>query len=330
MNMNNLNLAIVTGGDVAERSVSLNSAKTVFQHLDAAKYKPYVIELTQSRFTEQASGAPVDMNDFSLALDGRRITFDLVYLMLHGHPAEDGRLQGYFELLGIPFTACGVLASALTFDKQATKDFLRSHGIPMAESELLLKGKAIDWEALHRLGLPLFVKPNKNGSSYGVTKVKAGEGLKPAIELAFQFDNEVVVEQFLDGREFSNGVCRRRGEVIVLPITEIVSHNEFFDYKAKYEKESDEITPADLTAAQTSACQALTRRVYEALDCRGACRVDWILVGDTFHILEVNTIPGMAETSILPQQAIAHGWTIGELLDVVVEDTLSAQDATPF
>lgn len=321
--MNKLNIAIVTGGNVAERGISLGSAKTVYHHLNPEKYNRYIIELNGAVFSEQSTGTRIDLNDFSLELDGKKIAFDLIYLMLHGHPAEDGRLQGYFELMGIPCTGCGVLSSALTFDKQATKDFLRTHGIPMAESKLLLKGRVTDWDVLKDLGLPLFVKPNKNGSSYGVSKVKGYDGLEDAVRLAFQFDEEVVVEQFLAGREFSNGVLRKNGEVVVLPITEIVSHNEFFDFKAKYENESDEITPADLPEDLSRKCRALTRRVYEALGCRGACRVDYILVGDTFNLLEVNTIPGMSEASILPQQAIAHGWTIGELLDAVVEERMA-------
>jgi D-alanine-D-alanine ligase len=294
----------------------------VFEHLDPARYNKYIIELNEGRFSEQETGAPVDMNDFSLNLDGRRLYFDLVYLMLHGHPAEDGRLQGYFELLSIPYTGCNVFTSALTFDKQATKDFLRSHGIPMADSRLLLKGKDIDWENLGMPGLPLFVKPNKNGSSYGASKVNTTEGLEGAIQYAFQYDDEVVVEQFLKGREFSNGVVRRHGEIVVLPVTEIVPFGEFFDFKAKYEKQSEEITPARLSQELTRKAQAQSRLLYELLGCRGACRFDYILVGDIFYFLEANTIPGMSENSILPQQAVAQGWTISELLDAVVEEAL--------
>lgn len=320
--MDKLNIAIVTGGDVAERGVSLNSAKTVFAHLDSKKYKPYIIELNGSTFTEQVSGATVDKNDFSVRIDDRVLRFDVVYLMLHGHPAENGRLQGYFELLGIPYTGCDVMASALTFDKQATKDFLRTYDIPMAESRLIFKGSAVPFNELQALGLPLFVKPNKNGSSYGVTKVKTAEELPAAIEKAFQYDTEVVIEQFLDGKEFSNGVVRKNGEIVVLPITEIVPHGEFFDYQAKYEMASEEITPARISAELTLRAQEQSRKLYELLHCRGACRFDYILVGDVFYFLEANTIPGMSETSILPQQAIAHGWTITEVLDAVVKEAL--------
>ncbi|MCB0568319.1 MAG: D-alanine--D-alanine ligase [Phaeodactylibacter sp.] len=321
--MNKLNVAIVTGGDVAERSISLQSAATVFKHLDANKYDKYIIELNQGAFTEQGTGAPVDMNDFSLHRPDGIVRFGLIFLMIHGHPAEDGCMQGYFQLLGIPYTGCNHFVSALTFDKQACKDFLKAHDIPMAPSRLLRKGQPVSWQELLDMGLPLFVKPNKNGSSYGVSKVKTPGELEPAVALSFQFDDEVVVEGFLNGVEFSNGVVRKDGETLVLPITEIVPQNEFFDFKAKYENESQEITPARLTAGLWDQCQAQTKKIYEVLGCRGMARIDYILVDGTFYFLEANTIPGMSEASIIPQQAHAHGWTIAELLETVAEDALA-------
>lgn len=325
--MEKINIAIITGGNVAERSVSLQSAATVHKHLDGNRYNKYVIELNGTTFSEQSSGQRVDLNDFTLSNANGKIQFDLILFMLHGHPAEDGCLQGYFEVLGIPYTGCDQFVSALTFNKQATKDYLRSHGIPMAESRLLFKDQSVDYDDLKTLGLPLFVKPNKNGSSYGVTKVKAFDQLEDAVQLAFQYDDEVLVEQFLDGQEFTNGVVRKDGRTLVLPITEIVSQNEFFDFKAKYEYESQEITPARLTEEETSECQALTKKVFEALGCRGMARIDYIKVKDTFYFLEANTIPGMSEASIIPQQAQAHGWTIGQLLDVVIADALRKAQA---
>ena len=315
-------IAVITGGNVAEREVSLKSAATVAKHLDSSKYEAFVIELNGTVFSEQKSGARVDLNDFSVTIDGTRVYFDLAYLMLHGHPAEDGRIQGYLELLGIPYTGCDVFVSALTFDKQACKDYLRSYGIPMAPSTVVFKGKGYDPSELLGMGLPLFVKPNKNGSSFGVSKVNTADQLEAAIEKAFGFDDEVVVEAFLKGREFSNGAVRKNGEITVLPITEIVSQNEFFDYKAKYENESEEITPARLTEDLTRQCQEQTRKIYAALGCRGISRFDYILVGDVFYFLEANTIPGMSEASIVPAQAQAHGWTITELLDPVVQEGL--------
>lgn len=323
MSASKIRIAVVTGGNVAEREVSLKSAATVAKHLDATKYEVFVLELNGTVFTEQKTSIAVDLNDFSLSLPEGRITFDLVYQMLHGHPAEDGRLQGYFELLGIPYTGCDPLVSALTFDKQACKDFLRSHQVPMADSQLLYKNKPYDEDSIQRMGFPLFVKPNKNGSSFGASKVNTPEQLPGAIQFAFEYDDEVVVEAFLKGQEFSNGVLRKDGEIVVLPITEIVTQNEFFDYKAKYEKQSEEITPARLSAAQTAECQEQTRRIYGVLGCRGICRFDYILVNGVFYFLEANTIPGMSEASIVPAQAQAHGWTITQLLDPVVAEALA-------
>ena len=323
--MKKIKIAVVTGGNVAERGISLQSAQTVYKHLDENKYDKYLIELNGTSFSEPASGRQVDMNDFSLTNEQGKVTFDLIFLMLHGHPAEDGCLQGYFEILGIPYTGCDAFVSALTFNKQATKDFLKSHDVAMADSRLLLKGQPVDFDDLSSIGLPLFVKPNKNGSSYGVSKVKVFDALSDAIKLAFQYDDEVVVEQFLDGNEFSNGVVRKNGETIVFPITEIVSQNEFFDFQAKYESQSQEITPARLSEIETAQCQASTKKIFDVLGCKGMSRIDYIKVGDTFYFLEANTIPGMSEASIIPQQAQAFGWTIAELLDTIVEDALHSR-----
>jgi D-alanine-D-alanine ligase len=321
MSHNLLNIAIITGGNVAERPVSLKSAVTVAQHLDDAKYRKFILELNGTRFCDQSTGLPVDLNDFSLpGANGERVRFDLAYLILHGHPAEDGRLQGYLELMGIPYTGCDPLVSALTFDKQACKRFLHAQDIPMAPSHIVHQGQSYDNTALLKMGLPLFVKPNKNGSSFGVSKVNHADGLDAAIEKAFRFDDEVLVEGFLDGREFSNGVFRRNGEIVVLPVTEIISYNEFFDYQAKYEQQSKEVTPAELSPALAQKCQEQTRRIYAALGCRGICRFDYILVEDTFYFLEANTIPGMSAASIVPQQAAAFGISLSALLDAAVDE----------
>ena len=317
------NVAILTGGNVAERGISLKSAKTIKRHLSDERYQSWIIELNGRQFVEQSTGQVLDMNDFSLNSASGTVHFDLVFLILHGHPAEDGSILGYFELLGIPCTGCDHLTGALTFNKQLTKDFLRPHGIPMANSRVLRRGHAISAPDLQSLGLPLFVKPNKNGSSYGVTKVTSPDELMPGIEKAFEFDDEVIVEQFMDGVEFSNGVFRNGTEVVVLPVTEIRSDNDFFDYAAKYENASQEITPAELSDELRDHCQALTRNIYTLLNCKGMCRVDYILVDGVFHLLEINTIPGMSEQSIVPQQVRAAGWTLTKFLDAIVQEAIA-------
>ncbi|MEO1517898.1 MAG: D-alanine--D-alanine ligase [Bacteroidota bacterium] len=321
-------VAILTGGNVAERGISLKSAKTIYQHLDSEKYQAYIIELNGRSFEEQASNALVDKNDFSLEVNGHRIQFDLVFLMLHGHPAEDGSIQGYFELLDIPYTGCNHFSSALAFNKQACKDFLRSYDIPMAPSVLLYRQEPIDFSSLHEMALPLFVKPNKNGSSYGISKVTEHAQLEAAIQQAFAYDDEVIVEGFLDGVEYSNGVVRKGRDIVALPVTEIRPQNDFFDYKAKYENESQEITPAHLTEDQRNRCQALSRQLYKLLHCSGIVRFDYILVEDVFYFLEANTIPGMSEQSIVPQQTLAHGWQISDLLDCVVDEAMASQEVS--
>ena len=317
-----LNIAILAGGNVAERGVSLKSAITVALHLDKTKYTPFIIELNGTNFIEQTSGLVLDKNDFSLKIDEKKITFDVIFLMLHGHPAEDGSIQGYFELLGIPCTGCDHFISALTFNKQITKDFLRPYGIPMADSRLLKNGQTIHWGDLESMGFPLFVKPNRNGSSYGVTKVNDNSTIQSATQKAFEFDNEVIVEQFMQGREFSNGVFRSGEEIIVLPITEIVSQNEFFDYEAKYENASEEITPALLPTKMTKKCQNQSERLYELLDCKGMVRFDYILQEEEFYLLEANTIPGWSAQSIFPQQVVAHGMTLTACLNEVIKEAL--------
>ncbi len=317
-----LNVAILTGGNVAERGVSLKSAKMVATHINKSLFNGYTIELNGTDFFDQSTGVKLDKNDFSLQVGSTKVLFDVVFLMLHGHPAEDGMIQGYFNLLGIPCTGCDHFVSALTFNKQVTKDFLRPYGIPMADSRLLKRGQTIDVEDLVSMGYPLFIKPNKNGSSYGVSKVEQVEDIIPSAQKSFQFDDEVIVEQFIAGREFSNGVFRKGAEIIVLPITEIISENEFFDYAAKYENESEEITPADLTDVQTKECQALSKRLYELLDCKGMARFDYILQDGAFHLLECNTIPGWTEQSFFPQQLAAHGMSYTECLDAVLEEVV--------
>jgi D-alanine-D-alanine ligase len=316
------NIAILTGGDSAERVISLKSGQIVREHLPREKYRSFLIDLQNANWCDLDTGTPVDKNDFSLTLDGEHIHFDCAFAALHGSPLEDGKMQGYLEMMGIPYTCCNGYVSALTMNKHNTKMQLAPYNIPMAKSVLLRKGMPIDSAQLLEMGLPLFVKPNDNGSSFGISKVKTAEGLMPAIEEAFQYSREAIVEAFLPGREFSNGALRVNGEIVVLPITEIIPETEFFDFAAKYEGKSKEITPADLSPALTKQCQERSELLYDILKCTGVVRFDYILVGDTFHVLEGNTIPGLSPASLIPQQAVAHGWELGAFFALLVEEAL--------
>ncbi len=313
-------IAILTGGDTAERVISLQSSAVVRAHLPADRYRCFEIDINGSAWCERETGTPVDKNDFSLRLRGEHIRFEAAFAALHGSPLEDGKLQGYLEIMGIPYTCCDGFVSALTMNKQRTKQFLAATGVPMARSVLLRKDQVFDPAGLADMGFPLFVKPNTQGSSFGVTKVKTAAELQPALEEAFRYDAEVVVESYLPGREFSNGAFRHKGEVVVLPVTEIIPEGEFFDYAAKYEGRSQEVTPALLTPEETAECQARSRFLYEALGCRGVVRFDYILSGGTFHFLEANTIPGLSAASLVPQQARAAGWTLEGFFGALLEE----------
>jgi len=316
------NIAILTGGDSEERVISLKSGQVVLDHLPKDRYRCFLIDIQKADWRDLGSGTQVDKNDFSLTLNGEKIRFDCAFAALHGSPLEDGKMQGYLEMLGIPYTCCNGYVSALTMNKHNTKMQIAQYGsrVPMAKSLLLQRAEKIDPEQFAALGLPLFVKPNTHGSSFGVSKVKTMEALVPAIEEAFRFDSEVVVESFLPGREFSNGALRVGGDVVVLPLTEIIPDDEFFTYAAKYEGRSKEVTPAEISETLTLQCQVQSRFLYNALQCRGVVRFDYILVGDTFHFLEANTIPGISPASIVPQQAVAYGWGLGEFFALLIEE----------
>jgi len=317
------NIAILTGGDSEERVISLKSGQVVRDHLPKDRYRSFLIDIQKADWRDIDSGVQVDKNDFSLLSGGEKIHFDCAFAALHGTPLEDGKMQGYLEMLGIPYTCCDGYVSALTMNKHNTKMLMAQYGtVPMAKSVLLRRGEKVEVEKLLAMGLPLFVKPNTHGSSFGVTKVKTVDALLAAVEEAWRFDAEAVVESFLPGREFSNGVLWVGGDIVVLPVTEIIPETEFFDFAAKYEGKSQEVTPADLSPELTSQCQERSRFLYEALKCRGVVRFDYILVGDTFHFLEANTIPGISPASIVPQQARAHGWELGAFFGLLVEEAM--------
>ncbi len=318
-------IAIVAGGDTSEYEVSLRSAQGIYSFIDKEKYTLYIVGMHGLDWhvrLDDGRTLPVDRNDFSFQLDGQKVKFDFAYITIHGTPGEDGRLQGYFDMLRIPYSCCGVLAAALTYDKFACNQYLHAYGVRIAESLLLRQGQAItDDEVVEKIGLPCFIKPSLGGSSFGVTKVKTREQIQPAIAKAFDEAQEVVVEAFMDGTELTCGCYKTRDKSVVFPITEVVSHNEYFDYKAKYNGESDEITPARISDELADRVKKLTSAIYDILGAQGIIRVDYIVTeGDKINLLEVNTTPGMTATSFIPQQVRAAGLDIKDVMTDIIEN----------
>jgi D-alanine-D-alanine ligase len=317
-------IAIAAGGNSSEFEISVKSANEVRNAL-SARYNTYVIMIRGSNwYWEDPKGRyqNIDKNDFTLIADGNRIRFDAVFIAIHGSPGENGLLQGYFDMLGIPYSSCGSFCSALTFSKQACKLFLKEYDIPMADSILLRGSVKPDTQSiLKRIGLPCFVKPNDSGSSFGVTKVKKQEELMPAIENARKESNEILIEKFMEGRETACGVLKAKSRTLILPVTEIISKNEFFDYEAKYTSgKSDEVTPADIPVSVKDEIQRLSSLIYDLLGCKGIVRVDFIVIKGKPSFLEINTVPGMTRESLVPKQAEAAGITPEELYSIIIED----------
>ena len=317
-------IAVVAGGDSSEFEISVKSANEVGKVL-SAKYIVYIIIIRGTNwYWEDQKGRyhNIDKNDFNLVFDESRIRFDGVFIAIHGTPGENGLLQGYFDMMGIPYTSCDAFCSALTFNKQACKLFLKEYGITMANAVLLRKGEKMDLlNIVKQFGLPCFVKPNDSGSSFGVTKVKQKEELLPAIETAFKESDEVLIEAFMNGREVACGVVKTKSKTIVLPVTEIISKNEFFDYEAKYTPgKSDEVTPADMPLSITNEIQRISTLVYDLLGCKGIVRVDFIVIGEKPFFIEINTVPGMTKESLVPKQAEAAGISLEELYSLAVEN----------
>lgn len=314
-------LGLFTGGFSEERVVALKSAAWIRSHIEEDRFQLHVIDVQKSGWSDEKGNA-FDLNTGALLIEDQLVKIDAAIVIIHGSPAEDGLIQGYFDMMDIPYSCCSAFVSALTFDKQATKNHLRPYQIPMAKSLLIRKGDSLNKDDIYKLGLPLFVKPNKHGSSFGITKVKQWVDFAKALDFAFEFDEEVVVESFINGREFSSGVIEMNGKVMALPLTEIKSHNEFFDYAAKYEQQSDEITPADLPEDLSIQCRTLSERIYRILNCKGMVRFDYILEEGTFFFLEANTIPGLSPTSILPQQLEAEGIEAADFVAALIDATL--------
>ncbi len=320
------NIAIIAGGNQSEVIVSLRSAAGIYSFIDKKKFNLYIVTIIGKDWTVEYAGEKIaiDKNDFSFTYGNQKNTFDFAYITIHGMPGEDGKLQGYFDLMEIPYSSCGVLASALTFNKFFCNNYLKSFGIKVAESILLRKGETITAEkVVEKLGLPCFIKPNGGGSSFGVTKVKSMEQILPAIEKAFTEGNEVIMESFLSGTEVTCGIYKAKNKKTVLPVTEVVSENEFFDFDAKYNGQVKEITPARISEELTLKVQQLTSSIYDIIGAKGIIRVDYIITGkDNIYLLEVNTTPGMTETSFIPQQVKAAGLNIADVMTEIIESLL--------
>ncbi len=326
MIQNMLHVAIVAGGDSGEYPISVKSGRQVELYMDRSKYIPYLIYVKGSRWTYRIGRKffPVDLNDFSLRIGRRKIRFDLVFNAIHGTPGENGRIQGYFDMLGIPYTSGGVTTSALTFSKHFCKEVVAASGVRTPASVVFLQKRPhMEKEILSSLSLPVFIKPNNGGSSVGMSKVHQRRDLKGALEKAFREDHEVLVEAFVAGRELTCGVLRTGGKVLALPVTEIIPKNEFFDYEAKYRKGmSDEVVPAHIPEEVSERCRNISVDLYGHLNCRGVVRFDYIFDGGEFYFLEVNTVPGLTAASIVPKMAAARGWSFTGLLNRIMEETL--------
>jgi D-alanine-D-alanine ligase len=321
-----LNVAIVCGGDSGEYDVSVKSARQVFHHLDREKFTPFLLEVSKQGWVCRMDGkeVPVDKDHFTLLLDGKTIRFDVVFNAIHGTPGEDGKLQGYFDMIGIPYTSSGVSTSALTFNKSFCKKVVASMGIRTANSIHLYRHTQDPVYAIwEEIAFPCFVKPNNGGSSVGMSKVNKAEELEAALQKAFQVDEEVLVEDFIQGRELTCGVIRSEGKVIAFPVTEIISKTDFFDYEAKYKDGlAEEVVPANIPVDVSEKCRNISIDLYEKLNCRGVVRFDYIYSNYEFYFLEVNTVPGLSEQSIVPKMARAHGWTMTELFTRMIEECL--------
>ncbi len=320
------NIAIIMGGYSSEHGISLKSGAVVEKHLDKSRFTSYpvIIEHTSwYHIHENGNRYEVDRGDFSLLLPEGKIHFDCVFNAIHGTPGEDGLLQAYFELLGIPQTSCGHYQAALTFNKRDLLSAIKPYGIQCAASYFLNEGDPVAAdEIVNAVGLPCFVKANRAGSSFGISKVYEKSELENAVKKAFLEDDQVIIESFLEGTEVSVGVITYKGKVLVLPMTEIVSENDFFDYEAKYLGKSQEITPARINEQHRKEIARLAREMYRVLKMKGYTRSEFILVGDIPFLLEMNTTPGLTEESILPQQAKAAGISLEELFGSAIEEAL--------
>ncbi|HKK62651.1 MAG TPA: D-alanine--D-alanine ligase [Bacteroidales bacterium] len=320
-----MEIAILSGGDSSEHSVSVKSAAEVEKWLRAAGYSTHLVEIKGINWMVKngASEIPVNKESFSFKNGKKTVQLDYAWNIIHGKPGENGQIQGYLDMINIPYSSSGHFASSLTFNKYATKTFLKQFDVMTAESVLIRKNKPYNIEyIIDKVGLPCFIKPNNGGSSFGTTKVTQPDKIETAIKASFKEDDEVIIESFVKGTEITCGLIKTRKETIIFPLTEIVPSKEFFDFKAKYKGEADEITPARINEDTAKKCKQLSSEIYDLTFCRGLVRVDFILRGNQLYFLEINTIPGMSKESIVPQQIRAAGMKEEEVLKKVVEDTI--------
>jgi D-alanine-D-alanine ligase len=321
-----LNVAIVAGGDSGEHGISMKSGRQVFLQMDRDKFNPFMIEVKGKNWNclDGRKKIQVDKNDFSLTIGRKKIHFQVVFNAIHGTPGENGVLQGYFDMLGIPYTSSDVTTSALTFNKSYCKSVVAFCGIKTAKSVHLFKhGDNSVKRILGEVSLPVFVKPNNGGSSVGMSKVNLKKDMQAALAKAFDEDSEILVEEFIRGRELTCGVLRTEGKVVSLPVTEIISRKEYFDFEAKYKKGlAEEVVPAQVPGNVSKKCSEISHLLYEKLNCKGIVRFDYIFTGKTFYFLEVNTVPGMSKASIVPRMVGAQGWTFGELITRLINEVL--------
>ncbi|PWT78464.1 MAG: D-alanine--D-alanine ligase [Bacteroidetes bacterium] len=327
------NIAFVTGGYSGEAVISYKSAATIEQHIDTEKYSVYKIDITKEGWfhvLKNGMKIQVDKNDFSLTVKGSKVLFDGVLIGIHGTPGEDGKLQGYLDLMGLPYTTCNAAVSALTFNKRYTVAVASFAGIKVARSVMMIRNKLNHAEEVAKqLKFPVFVKPNNGGSSIGMSRVNhPSEDLGAAIEKAFKEDDQILIEEFITGREFTIGVFQSNGEIITLPFTEIKTKKEFFDFEAKYTPGfTDEITPADVSEEIAEKVKAAAKKVYQVFNCNGVIRIDFIYneeIAEPF-LLEINTVPGQTEASIVPQQVRAMGWTLKQFYSALIDDALASK-----
>lgn len=318
-------IAIVAGGDSSELPVSLKSSEGIYSFMDKSRYELFVVIVQKDNWRVALgddSFTPINRHDFSFDLEGKTCKFDFAYITIHGTPGENGVLQGYFDLIGLPYSSCGVLASALTFNKFVCNQFLKSFGVRVADSLLLRSGQNIsEYDVIDKIGLPCFIKPNAGGSSFGVSKVKTSEEIQPAITRAFNESSEVVIEALVSGTEVTCGCYKTKYKSVVFPITEVVTHNEFFDFDAKYNGQVDEITPARIDSDLSERVQKITSAIYDIIGCSGIIRADYIITENkVINLIEVNTTPGMTTTSFIPQQVRAAGLDIQDVMTDIIEN----------